>query len=71
MMAEEQPRLTGRHVLVWILSFFGVITLVNMVMIWFALTTNEAVLKRTTMNPSTSGLAVVQVLETRRARWQT
>jgi nitrogen fixation protein FixH len=40
-------RITGRHVLIWVLAFFGVVTLVNAVMIWLALTSHYEVLKRT------------------------
>lgn len=38
-MMRSEKTFTGRDALLWILAFFGVITLVNVVMIWFALTT--------------------------------
>lgn len=38
MTAIARP-VTGRHVLVWVLSFFGVVVAVNAAFVWFALDT--------------------------------
>jgi nitrogen fixation protein FixH len=57
MSAPRARRLTGRQVLIWVLAFFGVVTLVNAVMIWFALTSHYEVLKRTATDRSAPTLA--------------
>lgn len=49
MSTRTVRKLTGRHVLIWVLAFFGVVTLVNAVMIWLALTSHYEVLERTVM----------------------
>ena len=56
---------TGRHMLVWVLAFFGVVTLVNAVMIWFALTSHHEVLRRTSMT------GPVPALERESTSWPT
>ena len=58
-------RLTGRHVLIWVLTFFGVVMLVNAVMVWLALTTHHEVIKRTAMT------GPVPVLEREITSWRT
>ena len=45
-MMRNEKTFTGRDALLWILVFFGVITLVNVVMVWFALTTMPAVVSQ-------------------------
>lgn len=37
-MMKSTKKFTGRKALVWVLLFFGTVTAVNGVMIWFALT---------------------------------
>jgi len=46
MSMRTARRITGRHVLIWVLAFFGVVALVNAAMIWLALTSHHEALKR-------------------------
>jgi cytochrome b subunit of formate dehydrogenase len=63
MMPRDRRPLTGRRVLVWLLLFFGVVAMVNGVMIWLALLSNAEISRHVSTMKSVHPLPAVVMRE--------
>ena len=65
MAAVVEKKLEGRHVLYMLLSFFGVMVAVNMVLVYFAVTSFSGLTEK---DPYKKGINYNQVIEAREAQ---